>query len=105
VGISVQVQEAGGKVVAQLDDLVDVGRMCAAATDESRFPLLSSVDPLDATYFNARQARRLGRELKSLRDDTADPVRAAAGAILRLAMLLEPGSGRPRRRQLVFVGD
>ena len=67
--------------------------------------LLSCVDPTDATYFNARQTRRLARELKTLRDDNPDPVRAAAGGILRLALLLEPGSGRPRRRQLVFVGD
>lgn len=87
-------------MVAQLDDLVDVGRMCAAATDETRFPLLAGIDPVDETIFNRRQTRRVAAELKLLRDEP-DPVRAAANAVLRLTTLIDARS----TRRLVFVGD
>jgi hypothetical protein len=52
-----------GEVVAALDGAVDIKRLCAQATDTTRYPLLAGVDEYDDTYFNSRQAGRIVSEL------------------------------------------
>ena len=105
MSIGVHVREYTGEIVAGLDGPVDVNGLCdRAAEDPGRYPLLSGVDELDDTYFNARQGLRLARELEALAA-AGGGVEAAARAVLRLAGLLQPAPKRPHHRLLVFVGD
>ncbi|UFN95231.1 hypothetical protein [Micromonospora aurantiaca] len=105
--MSVQVREYGGVVVEQLTDAVGVASLCSlAASEPSRYPLLSGVDPYDDTWFNSRQTARLATEIRSIIERSTDEsVRAAAQAILQLASLLEATPRRPHHRQLLFNGD
>jgi hypothetical protein len=107
VGIGVYVKEYTGTIVARLDGPENVNRLCAvAAEDPARYPLLSGVDDLDDTYFNARQSVRLAQELKLLAGDGSDlELREAAEAILLLADLLPAAPKRPHHRLLIFDGD
>ncbi|MGC4893020.1 hypothetical protein [Micromonospora sp. DT31] len=106
MGMSVQVREYGGVVVEQLTDAAGIASLCSSAASEpSRYPLLSGVDPYDDTWFNSRQTVRLATELQSIIDSGDDSVRAAAQAILQLASLLAAAPGRPHHRQLLFNGD
>lgn len=105
--MSVQVREYSGVVVEQLTDAAAIASLCSlAASEPSRYPLLSGVDPYDDTWFNSRQTARLATELQSITERSKDDrVRAAAQAILQLASLLEDAPRRPHHRQLLFNGD
>ncbi|MCO1615414.1 hypothetical protein M8C11_11885 [Micromonospora sp. CPM1] len=107
MGMSVQVREYSGVVVEQLTDAAGIASLCSlAASEPSRYPLLSGVDPYDDTWFNSRQAARLAIELQSIIERSKDErVRAAGQAILQLASLLEIAPRRPHHRQLLFNGD
>ncbi|MEV1075216.1 hypothetical protein [Micromonospora parva] len=107
MGMSVQVREYSGVVVEQLTDAASIASLCSlAASEPSRYPLLSGVDPYDDTWFNSRQAARLATELQSIIERSKDDgVRVAGQAILQLASLLEIAPGRPHHRQLLFNGD
>ncbi|WP_143766927.1 hypothetical protein [Micromonospora sp. L5] len=107
VGMSVQVHEYSGVVVERLTDEADVGLLCSfAASEPSRYPLLSGVDPYDDTCFNPRQSVSLAAELRSIIEQSEDGrVRAAAQAVVQLASLLEVAPRRPHHRRLLFIGD
>ncbi|MBM7491663.1 hypothetical protein JOD64_002885 [Micromonospora luteifusca] len=106
MGMSVEVWEYTGVVVEQLTD-ASIESLCSlAASEPSRYPLLSGVDPYDNTWFNSRQTARLAIELQSIIERSKDDrVRAAGQAILQLASLLEIAPRRPHHRQLLFNGD
>lgn len=106
--MSVEVREYSGVVVEQSTaDAAATASLCSlAASEPSRYPLLSGVDPYDDTWFNSRQTARLATELQSITERSKDDrVRAAAQAILQLASLLEVAPRRPHHRQLLFNGD
>jgi hypothetical protein len=107
MGIGVRVHEYTGEVVAQLDGSVDILALCkVAATDPTKFPMLSGIDRYDDTRFNSLQATMLASELRLIARQTGQvQVRDAAAALLPLVALLEPAQGRPHHRRLDFNGD
>ncbi|MEU4287832.1 hypothetical protein AB0E63_06395 [Kribbella sp. NPDC026596] len=107
MGIAVRVREYTGEVIAHLDASVDILGLCdVAATEPTKFPMLSGIDRYDDTRFNSLQAVMMASELGLLSRQTEQAqVRDAVAALLPLVALLEPARGRPHHRRLDFTGD